>query len=102
VTYSPQAGDGKSELLLGLHNEADELSVDVRFFYIGISGLILALALWIMIPAPFSTAEVGFLITVSVGGLASLRLDLKRRLRIRVLRDLIESESASSGDRTGS
>ena len=99
MAYSPRGSDAKSELLLGLHNELDELGGDVRAFYRGITGIFLALGVgwfgWVQ-SAPLTGLELGFLGTVGLAGIASLRFDVKRRLRMRKLRRFIESESALS------
>jgi len=94
VAYSPEGSDAKSELLLGLHNELDELAGDVRAFNLGIVGIVLALGVGLVPSAPLTGLELGFMGTIGLAGIASLRFDVKRRLRMRRLRSLIETESA--------
>ena len=97
MAYSPRGSDAKSELLLGLHNELDELDGNVRARDLGVIGIFLAVSFgwfgWVQ-SAPLTGAELGLLGTVGLAGLASMTFDVKRRLRMRKLRGLIESEAA--------
>ena len=97
MAYSPRGSDAKSELLLGLHNELDELDGNVRARDLGVIGIFLAVSFgwfgWVQ-SAPLTGLELGFLGTVGLAGIASLRFDVKRRLRMRKLRRLIGRESA--------
>lgn len=89
LAYSTTGSDAPAELMIGVHDESDALVQDVRFFYLGITGLGIAISFGVLFPT--SGAAVGFLGTVGVAGVASLLHDFRRRSRIRTRRRWIDS-----------